>query len=340
MSIGGMLATHYGPLPLWGWGAAAGGGLLLMKARGSGSRKPDGEPGQPLPHPTTTMPQNIGDAHPIPSFGYGLDAKIDASFFGNEIMDYSGPTSIPWQGFGDYSDVFPFGVDGHHRHHHHHRHSGRELHLMSMGIHDRDWVPVGSGGIGTHGPQWMGETAPAGGEGFHNHGQSYFPGQRPSLNSLMGWNNGFREHGGGVPHPQKTTMGAPLGSYVTQHGDTFDRIATKMWGPGANGTTMHQANPGLVGTAHDRMPAGHHVNIPSAPPEGLAPAGVSGSGVGTGSWMRQSRARGHGSGMNNVFGRQGTGVDKPEGPSARVAPGKAGAGNRGGRGRQKGRVGS
>lgn len=302
------LTTKYGPLPAWAWGGLAGGSLLLMKMAGSGGGGNRG--GSPDPpgrisaegEARVTAGQNTGQVSAVTDFGYGpSDSMISASFFGNGILDHSGPTSIPW-GIDGYSDVFN--------------------------------VPNGSGGVGTHSPRWAGDAPPAGGEGYQNYGQSTGP--HKSRNSRpIGLN--YREHGCGGPHPQKTTMGSPIGSYMSQHGDTMDNVANKMWGPGQNGNLIHQANPGIASTPSSPMDPGHQLNIPSAPPVGLAPSGVSGNGVGAGSWKQSTRSRMSSAGLHDIRPEQNDDLSAAGKMGKRPAPGKGGHGKRGGRGIQRGR---
>lgn len=309
------LTNKYGPLPAWGWGAAVGGLVLLAKlSKGGGGARPPGPP-PPFGGPDMgTEPSNKGIGASVTAFGYGnLDSKINASFFGNGVVEMSSEELADV-----YTDIFPVG----------------------MGIRSQTRVPTGAGGIGTHGPRWAGESAPAGGEGFQNYGQGTGP-RRPANRRPIGLNFHEHHHGGGSPHPQKTTMGSPLNTYMSQHGDTFDNVANKMWGPGQNGTLIHQANPGLAGDPHSSIAPGHMLNIPSAPPIGLAPSGVAGNGVGPGSWQPSTRSRQQGRGMHHQFGVAGAGHGDDDDLSTasamgeRPKPGRGGHGKRHGRGIQK-----
>lgn len=322
------LTNKYGPLPAWGWGAAAGGAVLLMKLSKGGGR-PKGPPNPPGQQVRGTEDQSKGITQSVTAMGYGsLDSKIDASFFGNEVFNYSGPGAVPWLGISDYADIFPVGMgkDGRHPRH---RHSARHrAYLAGVGVRDTDWGPTGAGGIGLHRPNWQGESAPAGGEGFQNSGQATFSGQRGGSTWGMA--------GGGGPHAQKTTMGTPLNTYLSQHGDTFDNVANKMWGPGMNGTLIHQANPGLAKSPSHEIGPGHMLNIPSAPPIGLAPSGVAGNGVGPGSWQAASRSRGAGKAMGEIAPPD-EDLSTASKIGERPQPGRGGHGKRGGRGIQKAR---
>lgn len=323
------LTQKYGPLPAWGWGAVAGGGLLVAKMAGSGGRQ-SGHGNDPSGHLTgeaeaqITAGQNTGAVSAVTDFGYGpSDSRIDGSFFGNEMLDHSGPMSIGADIRG-YVDIFPQGMHGH-RHHHH----------GPGEIYGNDNVPSGAGGVGTHRARWYGEAPPAGGEGYQNYGQSTGP-HKSRSGRPIGLN--YREHrGGGGPHAQKTTMGTPLNTYMSQHGDTMDNVANKMWGPGQNGTLIHQANPGIAHTPQSEMHAGHHLKIPSAPPVGLAPSGVAGNGVGSGAWKQSTRSRMTSAGLYDVGQPQAEELSSAGIMGARPKPGKSGHGKRGGRGIQKGR---
>lgn len=286
---------------------------------------------QPSNDPYTTVPQNMGSGTPVTSFGYGpLVSKIDESFFGNGVFE-RGLEDFPWSGIAEYGDIFPAGMGGGsrpHPRHHRHREWNTGYGVTEGGVQPG---PVGSGGIGSHSARFAGEAPPAGGEGYQNGGQSTLPGQMPSFDSQMGWNSG-----GGVPYPQRSTMGAPLKTYLTQHGDSFDRIADKHWGPGMSGTTIHQANPGLTGNSQDEIAPGHMINVPSAPPLGPVPGGVAGNGVGPGANQSPTRSRQHGPGMFSANVQADASLSAGQG-KGRPAPGTGGSTNRGGRGIQKGR---
>lgn len=317
------LTNKYGPLPAWGWGAAAGGAVIAAKM----SKHKKGKHGTGGDHHAEqhgTAAQSHGST-PVTDMSA---THIDGSFFGNDIFDYSGPMAIPIGGFENYVDVFPNGLHGRHRHHHrHHPHSSEQLYLASLGVHDRNWAPVGAGGIGEHHARWQGEVPPVGGEGFQNHGQSAFVGQRPSTNSLNGYHNGFKtHHGGGIPHPQITSMGTPLTTYLTQAGDSFDKIANKLWGPGLNGNLIQTTNPGMSNDTHSELPPGHSINIPAAPPVGTAPSGVAGNGVGAGANQVATRTKISGAlGMHMaITGDQAGNRPKEHRGRGRSHPGKAG----------------
>lgn len=271
-----ILTNKLGPLPVWGWGALAAGSLLLLGGHKTAQRA---EGNAPAPGSVSgTSPQNKGLTVDVTAQGYGdLDSKINGSFFGNGVVELA---SLNMEDV--YSDVFPVGMGGQ---------------IRSLG-----GVPTGAGGIGTHTKRWDGEAPPVGGEGYQNYGQGTGPSQprntRPiGLNFLEG-----HHHGGGAPHPQKTTMGSPIKTYMTQHGDNMDNVANKMWGPGQNGTLIHQANPGIAGNPQEALTPGHMLKIPAAPPIGLAPSGVAGNGVGAGTWTASTRARGMGKGQGMGVG--------------------------------------
>lgn len=299
------LTNKLGPLPVWGWGAIAGGALLLFG--GHKATQPKGYPGPAPGSVSGTEPQNKGLTIDVNAAGYGsLDSKINGSFFGNGVVELA---SLNMEDV--YSDVFPVGMGGQ---------------IRSLG-----GVPSGAGGIGTHTKRWEGEAPPVGGEGYQNYGQGTGP--RKARNTRpIGLNFHEHHHGGGGPHPQKTTMGSPIHTYMTQHGDNMHNVANKLWGPGQNGTLIHQANPGIAGSPDEALHPGHMLNIPAAPPIGLAPSGVAGNGVGAGTWTTSTRARGMGKGQGMGIGATLEADAEAGKMGVRPRPGKAGHRRREGRG--------
>lgn len=295
------LKGKVGPLPLWGWGAVVAGGAFLLIKSGGGSAK-QGSGGQgtaklPTYKTDSTLTQNIGDSYPVNQFGYGpSDSYISDSFFGS-------PLSLWTAGPMDYTGLF-----------HDHRDRDRQdwdtrgrKRGRGGGRSDRDMVshgrrgdrdndqhgerafdnrggsdngfgndsPAGAGGFGYHhskGPRFP--SAPTGGEGYDNGGQNFIGA------------GGGPARTGGNPWSQQTTMGTQGQQYLVQKGDTLNGIAQKLWGPGSDGSSIQQANSGVLGGGGQNggLAQGLLLTIPGAPQSGPpAPGGPAGNGIGGGS---------------------------------------------------------
>lgn len=81
------LTTKYGPLPAWGWGAVAGGGLLLLKAKGGGKPKAAADPNDP------NGAQGAGAPPSSQAFMYGGSGNnyADQTFGGGALGFYGYP---------------------------------------------------------------------------------------------------------------------------------------------------------------------------------------------------------------------------------------------------------
>jgi len=266
------LTKKIGPVPVWVYGGVAlvGSYLLFRKPGKPGSGK-DQSGGQLMPYSSyqgSGVAQNIGgDADSInvsSGMVYGaLTSQINDGFFGQ------GPLSLWTAGPMDYSDVF-----GGRRRRRHHR--GRWAGQESGNVGDD--FPVGAGGYGYHhskGPMFP--PAPAGGEGYDNAGQS----------TVGGFGGGIALSGGN-PFAQQTTMSAQGDMYMVQKGDTYERIAHKLWGRGADPGPLIQANKSFTGHGRNSgrgdLPGGLVLVVPGAPHSGpAAPGGPAGNGVGGGS---------------------------------------------------------
>lgn len=126
------LTTKYGPLPAWGWGVAAGGGILLLKAR---KPKPPADPAaaQAPGASTAVMYGGSGNNYADPTFGGGSLGMYSWPYAGGGSMFVNlfrhpfgdswlyGGHGYPWHAF----DRHPFfnwgGIFGDHdrddRHH-------------------------------------------------------------------------------------------------------------------------------------------------------------------------------------------------------------------------------
>ena len=265
-------------LPAWGWiaTAGAGSGLLWYKSRTSsdGSTAPGGQTMGQMDatnaFSATIENQNLGwDAYPV-EYAYGpLVSYSDPSFFGE------GPLSLWTAGPMEYTDIFGgYGGRRNHRGRDRRRYRGG---LSGFGGSRRDLFdsPPGAGGFGYHHPKGPGfPPAPAGGEGFDNAGQN-----------VTGFGGG-PAHGGGMPFPQQTTIGANANSYIVQSGDTLAGIAAKLWGAGSDFSAIATANAGVTKGKGPNvgLAAGLTLTIPGAPSQGpAAPGGPAGNGVGGGS---------------------------------------------------------
>lgn len=80
------LTTKYGPLPLWGWGAAAGGGLLVLKMR-KGSQQAQ----NPNQDPNQTIAPGAGAPGASQAFMFGGSGNIDQTFGGGSLGMYGYP---------------------------------------------------------------------------------------------------------------------------------------------------------------------------------------------------------------------------------------------------------
>lgn len=80
------LTNKFGPLPVWGWGAVAGGGLLLMKMR-----KPPSAGGDPNA-PGGGMPGAPGASQAV-MFGGSSNTLTDPTWGGGSLGMYSWPYS-------------------------------------------------------------------------------------------------------------------------------------------------------------------------------------------------------------------------------------------------------
>jgi|SRR5882762_7672031 len=261
------LTKKVGPLPVWVYGGvAAVGGYILMKPK-KGPKDDSLAGGQAMPGYGQMVPQNIGgDADQLPGSSAGvfgaLTSQINEGFFG------AGPLSL-WSGSAmDYSAQFG---GGHQRRHRRHR-DGRPYGVAG------DDFPVGAGGYGVH--HWHGPNnpeAPPGGEGFDNAGQS----------TIGGFGGGMAGSGGN-PWAQQTTMSTQGDMYLVQEGDDYRKIAGKLWGRGADPSSLIEANRSFTGHGRNShggsLPRGLILTVPGAPHSGpAAPGGPAGNGVGGGS---------------------------------------------------------
>lgn len=277
------LTNALGPLPVWAWLGVAGlgGGAYIVHKKSQqsdGTAMPGGQATAGTIDPYNaafawTSNQNLGEDMSLA----GVNASANLSYADESFF---GPLALPLAGPMDYSTVY--GPRWRRRHRdrdgddwrggrRHHRRGGR----WSGGGDLDDDGPAGAGGFGEH--RWRGPgypPAPPGGEGFDNGGQN-----------AVGFGGGIAS-GGGLPFPQQTTVGASGNFYVAQHGDSIERIADKMWGPGSNGEALYAANRRVLGQRDrdDRIPAGLGLTIPGAAHHGPpAPGGPAGNGVGGGS---------------------------------------------------------
>lgn len=249
------------PIVIGGLAAAGLGGLFLLSKRNKAS---DGPGGQGALDSTsnfgTINDQNTGLNVAVSDLSSGPNLSFtDPSFFGQ------GPLSLWTAGPMDYSNNF----GGNRR-----RRRGRDRDFDGRGPgRVGDDFPPGAGGFGEHrgkGPHFP--SAPSGGEGFDNGGQSFIGGSQPTRT-------------GGNPWQQQTTVGTQGQQYLVQKGDTLQGVAAKLWGRGADASPIQQANQGVLGgSASGQLAAGLLLTIPGAGHNGPpAPGGPSGNGIGGGS---------------------------------------------------------
>lgn len=300
------LKAKVGPLPLWGWGAVVAGGAFVLIKSGGGTAAKQGSGGQgtgtlPTYNSDTTLTQTIGDAYPVNQFGYGPnDSYISDSFFGS-------PLSLWTAGPMDYTGMFRDHRNRDRQQWDTHGRGGRSRGRRDRGRGGQDAFdnrggsdngfgqnsPPGGGGFGYHhskGPRFP--SAPPGGEGFDNGGQSF-----------VGGSGGGRAQNGGNPYAQQTTSGTQGQQYLVQKGDTLNGIAQKLWGPGSDGSSIATANAGALGNgkSNGQLAQGLLLTIPGAPQSGPpAPGGPSGNGIGGGSISANGSNYGVGGAYDNT----------------------------------------